>query len=81
MERARRRQQQDVLAAHKDTYDAAIAGPLGELCEVLEPEFGHLHRFRPNRDVRFSADKRPYQEFASVSGISQQGRGACCTCS
>lgn len=56
--------------AHKDTYDTAIAEPLAALCEALEPEFGVLHRYRPQRDVRFSADKRPYQEFCSASGTS-----------
>ena len=27
----------------------------------LEPEFGRAHLSRPNRDIRFSADKSPYK--------------------
>jgi uncharacterized protein (TIGR02453 family) len=32
-----------------------------ELLAELEPEFGKGKIFRPNRDVRFSADKSPYK--------------------
>jgi uncharacterized protein (TIGR02453 family) len=31
------------------------------LCEALAEEFGDAKMFRPNRDVRFSADKSPYK--------------------
>lgn len=36
--------------------------PAEALAGELEPEFGGLKIFRPHRDVRFSADKRPYKE-------------------
>jgi uncharacterized protein (TIGR02453 family) len=54
---------------NKKRYEDLVRRPLEQLVEQLEPEFGALKVFRPNRDVRFSADKRPYNEHASfVSG-------------
>ncbi|MFE2413115.1 DUF2461 domain-containing protein [Kitasatospora sp. NPDC059408] len=47
--------------AHKDRYDEAVRAPMEELLAELEPEFGPGKIFRPNRDVRFSADKSPYK--------------------
>lgn len=61
--------------AHKPTYDAAVAGPLAALTQDLSAEFGDIHRFRPQRDVRFSPDKRPYQEFCSMAGSSTHPTG------
>lgn len=52
---------------HKPTYEGAVAGPLAALAAALEPEFGAAKIFRPYRDLRFSADKRPYQEHASMA--------------
>lgn len=46
---------------HKPTYDAAVRGPMDALLHDLEDEFGPGKAFRPNRDVRFSADKSPYK--------------------
>jgi len=47
--------------AHKATYDKAVLGPMSDLAEELGKEFGETKIFRPNRDIRFSADKSPYK--------------------
>ncbi len=47
--------------AHKAVYEASVKGPMDELLAELAPEFGEGKVFRPNRDVRFSADKSPYK--------------------
>lgn len=51
---------------HKKQYDIEIAGPLNALAEELAPRFGEPKVFRPYRDVRFSLDKTPYKEHASL---------------
>ncbi len=53
--------------AHKETWTRSVAEPLRALADDLTAEFGAPHLFRPNRDVRFSTDKRPYQEHASFA--------------
>jgi uncharacterized protein (TIGR02453 family) len=50
--------------AHKSVYISAVKEPMEALLTALAPEFGDWHMFRPNRDVRFSKDKRPYKESA-----------------
>ncbi|MFN8098930.1 MAG: DUF2461 domain-containing protein [Dermatophilaceae bacterium] len=52
----------DYWQAHKQTYAAAVRGPLEALLDDLADEFGEAKVFRPNRDVRFSADKSPYKD-------------------
>src|SRR6266516_6677049 len=47
--------------AHKAVYDAAVLRPMAELTDELEPDFGEVKIFRPNRDIRFSKDKSPYK--------------------
>lgn len=48
--------------AHRGQYDDEIKAPLIALLADLEPEFGPARRVsRPNRDIRFSADKSPYK--------------------
>jgi uncharacterized protein (TIGR02453 family) len=47
--------------AHKDVYDEHVYAPMAALLAELEPEFGPGKIFRPNRDIRFSADKSPYK--------------------
>jgi uncharacterized protein (TIGR02453 family) len=47
--------------AHKTIYDEMVRGPMEALLTDLEPEFGAGRVFRPNRDIRFSADKSPYK--------------------
>jgi uncharacterized protein (TIGR02453 family) len=45
----------------KAVYDQKVLGPMTELLDELEPEFGEPKIFRPYRDVRFSKDKTPYK--------------------
>jgi uncharacterized protein (TIGR02453 family) len=47
--------------AHRETYDRAVRGPLEALLAGLEDEFGPAIVSRPNRDIRFAADKSPYK--------------------
>ena len=47
--------------AHKAVYDDKVKGPMEALLAELAPECGEGKIFRPNRDVRFSADKSPYK--------------------
>lgn len=48
--------------AHRKDYEAVVKAPMLALLSDLEPEFGRPHRVsRPNRDIRFSADKSPYK--------------------
>ncbi len=60
--------------ANKPVYDRAVRGPLLELLDELDA-YGPFHVFRPNRDVRFSKDKRPYKENIGAYGESQGGTG------
>ena len=53
--------------AHKEVYDSKVRAPMVELLAELEPEFGPGKIFRPNRDVRFSADKSPYKTSIAAS--------------
>lgn len=65
-------------AAHKARYLSSVAGPMAGLARALEPEFGHAHVFRPQRDVRFSADKSPYKEHTALTcgtGSDRAGGG------
>lgn len=48
--------------AHRKQYEAEVKAPMLALLSDLEAEFGPPHRVsRPNRDIRFSADKSPYK--------------------
>lgn len=48
--------------AHRKQYEAEVKAPMLALLADLEPEFGPARRVsRPNRDIRFSADKSPYK--------------------
>ena len=48
--------------AHRRQYEDEIKAPMVALLADLEPEFGPARRVsRPNRDIRFSADKSPYK--------------------
>lgn len=48
--------------AHRRQYESEIKAPMLALLADLEAEFGPPHRVsRPNRDIRFSADKSPYK--------------------
>ncbi|MGK4580619.1 DUF2461 domain-containing protein [Kitasatospora sp. HPMI-4] len=47
--------------AHRTAYEELVRGPMADLLDELEDEFGPGKIFRPYRDVRFSADKTPYK--------------------
>jgi uncharacterized protein (TIGR02453 family) len=50
------------FAAHRETYETAVRGPLEELLEELADAYGgRVKLFRQHRDVRFSRDKSPYK--------------------
>lgn len=57
--------------AHRAVYDEVVRAPMEALLARLEPEFGPGRIFRPNRDVRFSADKSPYK--THVGGYLEGG--------
>ena len=46
---------------NKQRYETLVREPMAALLAELESDFGAGHIFRPNRDVRFSADKSPYK--------------------
>jgi uncharacterized protein (TIGR02453 family) len=51
------------FTAHRATYDRAVRGALEEMLEQLADDLGgRVKLFRPNRDIRFSRDKRPYKD-------------------
>ena len=56
--------------AHRRQYDEEVKGPMVALLADLESEFGPARLSRPNRDIRFSADKSPYKTniYADASG-------------
>lgn len=56
--------------AHRRQYEQEVKGPMVALLDDLEFEFGEARLSRPNRDIRFSADKSPYKTniYASTSG-------------
>ena len=56
--------------AHRRTYEEEVKGPMVALLADLEPEFGPARLARPNRDIRFSANKDPYKTniYASAEG-------------
>ena len=47
--------------ANRAAYDRDVRAPMEALLDELADEFGLAKIFRPNRDVRFSADKSPYK--------------------
>ncbi len=57
--------------AHKGVYEASVRAPMDELLAELAAEFGEGRIFRPNRDVRFSADKSPYK--TSIAAVLADG--------
>jgi uncharacterized protein (TIGR02453 family) len=48
-------------AANKSRWERDVREPMLALVDALEDEFGPARLFRPNRDIRFSADKSPYK--------------------
>src|SRR5579859_5910365 len=55
--------------AHRKQYEEEVKAPMLALLADLESEFGAARLSRPNRDIRFSADKSPYKTniYASTS--------------
>jgi len=64
--------------AHKATWEASVREPVEALMADLEPEFGPLRTFRPNRDVRFSKDKSPYKTWVGVTTSERSVGGIGC---
>jgi hypothetical protein len=71
--------------AHRAQYEAEVKAPMLALLADLEAEFGPPHRVsRPNRDIRFSADKSPYklnmyadcERGGYVAAAGKTGKGA-----
>jgi uncharacterized protein (TIGR02453 family) len=48
-------------SAMKGVYEECVRAPMEALLHELADEFGEGKVFRPNRDIRFSADKSPYK--------------------
>lgn len=57
--------------AHKSVYEQEVLAPMQALLEELAPEFGEAKIFRPNRDIRFSADKSPYK--TAIGALMDRG--------
>ena len=57
--------------AHRKQYEDEVKGPMVALLADLEPEFGAAHLSRPNRDIRFAADKSPYK--TNIYADSREG--------
>lgn len=53
--------------SHHDLYTDAVSRPMQSLADQLAPRYGEVKIFRPYRDLRFTSDKRPYQEHASLA--------------
>lgn len=63
---------------HKEIWEASVQEPVQALMAELEPEFGPLRTFRPNRDVRFSKDKSPYKTWVGVTTSDKAVGGIGC---
>jgi uncharacterized protein (TIGR02453 family) len=53
--------------AHKPIWEDVVQRTVHALMAELEPDFGPLRTFRPQRDVRFSADKTPYKTWVGIT--------------
>jgi uncharacterized protein (TIGR02453 family) len=58
---------------NKATYESTVKGPMTALGNAIAREFGPMHIFRPNRDVRFSKDKSPYK--TACAGVTEGAGG------
>lgn len=47
---------------HREDYERSVRRPMEALLAEVADEFGDGRVYRPHRDVRFAADKRPYKE-------------------
>lgn len=53
--------------ANRERYERSVRGPMQALVDELQGLFGPGRLFRPNRDIRFSKDKRPYKESVAAT--------------
>ncbi len=60
--------------ANKDIYERAVKGPMAALIEEVDERYRPMRMFRPNRDVRFSADKSPYK--TNIAAMGERAGGA-----
>jgi uncharacterized protein (TIGR02453 family) len=51
---------------HRAEYESSIRQPMEDLLGAAEAKYGSGRVMRPNRDVRFSANKEPYRTNASM---------------
>lgn len=61
----------DYWTRNRAVYDTEVLAPMQALLDDLSAEFGEGRIFRPNRDIRFSADKSPYK--TSIGAMLGQG--------
>ena len=57
--------------SNKPRWEHDVRAPMQSLLSELTEEFGPLRMFRPNRDVRFSADKSPYKLWTGATSEAQ----------
>ena len=56
--------------ANKAVFEDAVKAPMLALCAELEPQYGPLRMFRPNRDIRFCDDlTRPIGELMTRDNL------------
>ena len=60
---------------HKDEWEREVRAPMLALVAALTDEFGEAKLFRPNRDIRFSADKSPYKTHQGAFAATPGGAG------
>jgi uncharacterized protein (TIGR02453 family) len=65
----------DYWTAHKADFERDVREPMLALLDALEDEFGEAKVFRPNRDIRFSADKSPYKTHLGAFAATSPGTG------
>jgi len=61
--------------AHRSDYERYVLAPVRSLAAELEPEFGSVTVYRPQRDTRFSADKSPYKTYQGAFAQRVPGLG------
>ena len=59
--------------ANKAMFEQAVREPMAALLAGLPETYGSFHLFRPNRDVRFSADKSPYKTAQGAASGTEAG--------
>jgi uncharacterized protein (TIGR02453 family) len=53
--------------AHRADYERLVREPIERIAARAQEVYGPAHVMRPNRDIRFSADKSPYKANAAMS--------------